>query len=322
MAKNNNLKDFLTDVADAIREKEGSSDVINPQDFSDRIRAISAGGGWTGHADAEGLRLIGWTEEDIEYYQKHGVNWNAEDDYYHRVSEDNIALYGLLTANNIATYKDRIVYLPKIDLSAVADMTSMFSSCYSLVAVPHLNTSNATIMNSMFYYCYSLVCVPPMDTSKVTDMYRMFYHCYSLVCVPPMNTQEVTNMSSMYYNCYSLVAVPPMNTSKVTDMSIAFYACRSLINISQMNMQSVTTVNNTFYNCSSLTYVNFNSIQVALGFGNSPHLSKESLLYIINNEATESAITIRLQSLAYNRLADDADILNALASHPNITLAK
>ena len=43
MAKNDNLKDYLTDLADAIREKEGSSEPINPQDFSDRIKAIKGG---------------------------------------------------------------------------------------------------------------------------------------------------------------------------------------------------------------------------------------------------------------------------------------
>lgn len=45
MAKNNNLTDFLTDVADAIRQKEGSSASINPQVFSQRILALQTGGG-------------------------------------------------------------------------------------------------------------------------------------------------------------------------------------------------------------------------------------------------------------------------------------
>lgn len=45
MAKNNNLKDFLTDVADAIREKKGISEAINPQDFSAEIASIESGGG-------------------------------------------------------------------------------------------------------------------------------------------------------------------------------------------------------------------------------------------------------------------------------------
>ena len=58
---------------------------------------------WTGHADVEGLKAIGWTDEDIAYYQEHGVNWNAEDDEYHKVTDDNKALYGVLTASNIST---------------------------------------------------------------------------------------------------------------------------------------------------------------------------------------------------------------------------
>ena len=48
MAKNNNLTDFLTDVANAIREKKGSSDPINPQNFSDEIASIETGGGGGG----------------------------------------------------------------------------------------------------------------------------------------------------------------------------------------------------------------------------------------------------------------------------------
>jgi hypothetical protein len=44
MSKENNLTDFLTDVADAIREKKGTSEKINPQDFSEEIRGIESGG--------------------------------------------------------------------------------------------------------------------------------------------------------------------------------------------------------------------------------------------------------------------------------------
>lgn len=44
MAKNNNLTDFLTDVANAIRAKTGTSGLIDPQDFSSEIASISGGG--------------------------------------------------------------------------------------------------------------------------------------------------------------------------------------------------------------------------------------------------------------------------------------
>ena len=43
MSKADNLKDFLTDVADAIRAKKGSTDLINPQDFSSEIASLSGG---------------------------------------------------------------------------------------------------------------------------------------------------------------------------------------------------------------------------------------------------------------------------------------
>ena len=43
MSKTNNLKDFLTDVADAIRAKKGSTELINPQDFSTEIASLSGG---------------------------------------------------------------------------------------------------------------------------------------------------------------------------------------------------------------------------------------------------------------------------------------
>lgn len=42
MAKNDNLTDFLTDVADAIRAKKGTTDKINPQDFASEIASIKS----------------------------------------------------------------------------------------------------------------------------------------------------------------------------------------------------------------------------------------------------------------------------------------
>ena len=36
----NNLKEFVTDIANALREKEESTELINPQDFGTRIRNI------------------------------------------------------------------------------------------------------------------------------------------------------------------------------------------------------------------------------------------------------------------------------------------
>lgn len=72
MAKNDNLKDFLTDLADAIREKKGTSNPINPQDFTSEIASIETGGG--GEATVV-------TSKDVNFYDYdgtllHSYTWN------------------------------------------------------------------------------------------------------------------------------------------------------------------------------------------------------------------------------------------------------
>ena len=266
MAKVNNLSDFLADIADAIRAKKGINGVISAQNFSREIATIQTDGGgsngttpstpiWTGHADAEGLRAIGWTDEDIAYYQENGVNWNTEDDEYHKVTDDNKALYGVLTVDNIGSYRDRIVYLPKIDTSGITSMKRKFYECRSLVAIPQLDTQNVTNMQEMFRNCYSLVSIPKLNTSKVMYMTSMFFECRSLVAIPQLDTQNVTNMQEMFRNCYSLVSIPKLNTSKVMYMDSMFYACYSLTSVPQLDMQNVTKMGYMFYCCFSLTSV-------------------------------------------------------------------
>jgi hypothetical protein len=61
MAKQDNLTDFLVDVADAIREKKGSSEKINPQNFSEEIRSIESG------------QVTEVEEKDINFYDYDGT---------------------------------------------------------------------------------------------------------------------------------------------------------------------------------------------------------------------------------------------------------
>lgn len=72
MAKNDNLKDFLTDVADAIRAKKGSTGLINPQNFSAEIASIETGGGGGegGGGGADDVRFIDYDGTILHSFSK------------------------------------------------------------------------------------------------------------------------------------------------------------------------------------------------------------------------------------------------------------
>ena len=326
MSKDNNLHDYLSDLADAIREKKGTTEPINAQSFAEEIRTIESGGsGWTGHADVEGLKAIGWDDEDIAYYQRYGVNWNEEDDEYHKVSDDNKALYGVLTASNISTYKDRIVYLPKIDTSAKTSMDNVFEGCKNMVAIPMLDTRNVTTFSSAFRNCYDLVTIPLLDTSNVTTMYNMFSSCFALSHVPLLNTKNVTHMGDMFYYCYRLTSIPVFEAwekGQLTNIAAMFRNNYSLRHLPLLDAKNISSLDGTFVSCFALSYLKIKNLRATIHIENVSSLSKESLLYTINNEAATKAITITLSSSAYRRFAEDADIVAALANHPLISIAR
>lgn len=64
MAKDNNLSDFLKDVADAIRAKKGTTNLINPQNFSSEIASIETGGGVP--SDVSDLDFIKYHDDVIQ----------------------------------------------------------------------------------------------------------------------------------------------------------------------------------------------------------------------------------------------------------------
>lgn len=66
--------------------------------------------------------------------------------------------------------------------------------------------------------------------------------------------------------------------------------------------------------------INIKGLKVDILFYNSQRLSKESVLYMINNSEATSAITIGLNKAVYDVMKDDADIIAALAEKTNITL--
>jgi hypothetical protein len=320
MSKSDNLQDLLADVANAIREKKGTSELINPQDFSREIKTINHHG-YTGHADADGLKAIGWTDEDIDYYQTYGVDWNEEDDHLHLVSDDNKALYGVLTVNNISEYRDRIVYLPKIDTSGVTNMSDKFKGCYRMVAIPMIDTSSAIYMARLFYQCYNLKSVPPIDMSNVTNMLSLFNMCYGLTKSHIKDVSKVTTIDYLYYENPNITSIHFDDIGKMIDIVYAFYDMCRLKSVKLENATNVKNFSNCFARCYCLEELKISKLKCNLWIEWSPLLTKESILYLINNEAADSSITITLHADVYAKYAEDTDVVGALSNHPNVLLA-
>ena len=226
---------------------------------------------FTGSYDRQGLKQIGWTDEEIDYYNQNGVQWNASEDEYFKLTQtelagDNSTNTRFIPKNSTKKSFERyykLLAIPLLDTSKINNAYNMFYSCSSLTTIPQLNTSNVTSMTNMFYSCYSLTIIPQLNTSSVTSMNSMFYSCYSLKTIPQLNTSNVTSMTNMFSSCHSLKAIPQLDTSSVTGMNSMFSSCHSLTTIPLLNTNSVTGMSYMFQSCHSLTTIpllNTNSV--------------------------------------------------------------
>ena len=206
-------------------------------------------------ADDAGLKAIGWTDDDVNYYKYNNYiyPWGADN---FKVSDANKQIT-INSVSDIETYKNNpdFKYCPKFDTSNVTDMKNMFNGCRSLTSIPQLDTSNVTNMSQMFYNCLSLTSIPLFDTHNITNTDYMFSGCSSLTTIPQLNTIKVTSMSVMFYYCTFLTSIPLLNTSSVTKMSNMFEGCSSLTSIPMLDTSKVTNMSSMFKKCSSLTTI-------------------------------------------------------------------
>ena len=259
---------------------------------------------FSGSYDRTGLKQIGWTDEEIDYYNDNGVQWNEGENDFFKLnsvelegddSSDTRFLPKNTTKKNFQNYY-KLLALPSIDFSNLTSLFGVFSNCYSLTALPQLDTSNITSVSAAFGNCYSLETIPQLDTSKVTTMYNTFYYCYSLKTIPQLNTSKVTSMTSMFNVCNSLKTIPQLDTSNVITMNSMFSGCNSLTALPQLDTSNVITVRDMFNGCRSLTTLNglLNLGQAYLttasaNFPNytlnlsSPKLTEQSIMNVLNN---------------------------------------
>lgn len=234
MAKNDNLKDFLTDVADAIREKKGTTDPINPQDFSNEIASIKGSGvdfSVLEYDELSSSYLLAKINNDIQYTKQVEISY----------------------PNTITSfYSLPLVYFPsKISLPQKCD--SFCRNCRSLQYVPILDFSNVDSCRQMFSECYSLQFLNAENYSNCTDWYECFRFC-AFTETPLTDFSNAKSISSIYQDCVSLKIALDIKSENTQDFSFMFSGCTSLQEIQSLDFSNATSIANIFRLCSKLRF--------------------------------------------------------------------
>lgn len=104
-------------------------------------------------------------------------------------------------------------------------------------------------MQDMFSGCSSITEIPELDTSNVITMWYMFFKCTSLTTVPMLDASKIINVYNMFNNCSSLV---------------------TLGGLKNLGMSYPTN------------YID-NASELTLNLSDSPLLTHDSLMNVINN---------------------------------------
>ncbi|MEG2318331.1 MAG: hypothetical protein RSB85_05780 [Rikenellaceae bacterium] len=128
-----------------------------------------------------------------------------------------------------------------------------------------------------------------------------------------MGTFAVTDMESIIISSQD---ISPFTSTNITHMFRNSIKLRNIIGIMLTNQQRYN--NGAFIGCKSLEDVTIKGLTISIYIGDSPLLTRDSILYLINNAENTAPITVALHATALSRLTQ-ADI--ALASSKNITLA-
>ncbi len=225
MATNDNLKDFLTDVADAIRSARGTEDRINPQMFSPLILSMA------GRVQGLDWKVLGYNrDEQVALAESPLV-----DGYNYALSiQDN---WDKTVTNGYQKYMldSNIVYFPKVDTSNMINFISFLNKCGNMLVCADIDTSNGLTFGYMFAVCSSMKEGPELDLSNATDVNDMFSECASLERVPAYDTSKATSFKGMFYNCGKLQRVEGLDYSSVVTAENAWYNCTSLRHLTIKN---------------------------------------------------------------------------------------
>ena len=170
-----------------------------------------------------------------------------------------------------------------------------------------------------------------MKNDCVLDKY-MLNNCIRTIIPAPcvyIGSYNIISLEKSFYGCTSVETIcfakPSSNfLLKCKSLRVAFQGLSSLRYIMQpIDLSQVAgsrELESAFSNCDELKLVYLKNLAVSINMSYCANISLTSILFMINNAAPASAITITLHPDAYARLAEDADIVAALETQPLVSL--
>lgn len=249
----------LTAIGDAIRGKEGSTELVPVNDMATRISSIQGGGGG---ADIEPIVL-----EGICTYACAG-NLSG---YLINSFPNKITTKAITNASYLFHYNKIIKSIP-FDINIKEGSTyanNMFTYCAKLEHIPDLDFKHTSYVDytEMFMDCKALKSLPKIYNAYPGAMARIFSGCTNLRYIPddffdtwnfnrPMTSS--TNTCNIFAGCYSLRKIPSSLFERYYDWATTtgtystykefVYNCATLDEVVDLPVATKSLTSNTFQN--------------------------------------------------------------------------
>ena len=153
--------------------------------------------------------------------------------------------------------------------------------------------------------------IPTFNSHSVSTLGKTSYSTFA-----GCSNLEVLMWSIVEFTSLSNIVVERLDVSG----SYLFNGCSKLRYVHPMKCTTSGNIPNMFGGCISLIEAKIYEVKGNISFSDSSMINKDSILCLIQNAVPTTAIAITLHPDAYARLADDADIVAALAAQPLVTL--
>lgn len=256
------LDSTLTDIADAIRGKNGSSDTYKPSEMPAAITAIPSGGGGSGipkEVDANGF--YGFPIQQFTFSLPSTAVDLADNALYYAfrdcTSLTSVDLSSLTTASrSYALYYafKGCTSLTSADLSSLTTVSGSyalshtFTNCTSLVSVDLSSLTKAGwyALESIFSGCTSLTSVDLSSLVTISGVYALsyaFYNCTSLTSVNLSSLATISGSNGLEY-CFAKCPLTTVNFSSLSEIKgqrALYYCFQNCTSLSSLSFPALTT---------------------------------------------------------------------------------